>query len=461
MRRWGPKLIIAVLAALVVSSGALYALGRVSPVEVLRTAPWPGSVDTRQAERLYAAVVPPPWSDTEAVISKTQQQLRAHPDDERSYVVLGEAYEQKAREVGDPSYYAKADAVLRQARKLQPNDPETIAAQGSLALSRHDFAGALILGQQARRLDPYSANVLGIISDADVQLGNDADAMQAAQQMVNLRPDLSSYSRISYLRELHGDFAGAITAMQAAAVAGGPAPENVAWTSWQLGTLYFDEGQLDAAQHEFEQGLAVYPGYIHCEAGLAMVAAARGDYQAAIQDYNTALKVMPFPLYIINLGDVYVAAGQPQDAAREYGLVDVIEKLFQANGVNVDMELALYQADHHQSLPQALALARRNAQLRPSVMSADALAWTLYAAGDCKGAATADQQAMRLGTRLPLMLFHAGMIARCSGDTASAMADLQQTVALNPRFSVLYDGVAETALGAMARGATAGAGEGK
>ena len=451
---------VAVLTVFIVSSGGLYTFGRLSPVQALQSVPWPWTAATRQAERLYAAVVPPPWSNTDAVVSKTQQQLRAHPNDEHSYVVLGEAYEQKARDVGDPTYYAKADAVLQQARKLQPNDAEAVAAQGSLALSRHDFAGALALGQLAHRLDPYSANVLGIISDADVQLGKDADAIQTAQQMVNLRPDLSSYSRISYIRELHGDFAGAIVAMQAAAVAGGPAAENVAWTSWQLGTLYFDEGRLDAAQREFERGLAIYPRYMHCEAGLAMVAAARGDYQTAIADYTAALNVMPFPLYIINLGDVYAAAGRPQDAAREYGLVNVIEKLFQANGVNVDMELALYQADHHRNLPQALTLAQQNNQLRPSIMAADALAWTRYQSGDCRGAVAAERQAMRLGTRLPLMLFHAGMVARCVGDVDTATADLQQTISLNRHFSVLYDGVAETTLRAMTTGATASAREG-
>jgi tetratricopeptide (TPR) repeat protein len=458
MSRWSRRFGAAVILALLVASGALHAAGGWSLAGVRQALPW--SAPGADLQRRYAAVVPPPWSNTDDVISATQQRLRANARDERSYVVLGEAYAQKAREVGDPTYYTKADGVLKRALALRPDDTEAVAAQGSLALDRHQFRDALLLGQQARALDPYSADALGIISDADVQLGDDAGAVQAAQAMVDLRPDLSSYSRVSYLRELHGDFAGAIAAMQAAAVAGGPAPENVAWTSWQLGTLYFDEGDLDAAQREFERGLAIYPKYIHCEAGLAMVAAARADYQTAIADYNAALDVMPWPQYIINLGDVYAAAGRTQDAAREYGLVDVIEKLFQANGVNVDMELALYQADHRQNLPQALRLAQQNAQARPSVMAADALAWTRYQAGDCTGATAAEQQAMRLGTRLPLMLFHAGMIARCAGDNATASADLQQVVALNPHFSVLYDGVAEATLRALTGGAIARAGEG-
>jgi len=282
-----------------------------------------------------------------------------------------------------------------------------------------------------------------------VQLGRDADAVQVTQAMVDLRPDLSSYSRVSYLRELHGDLPGAVAAMQQAATAGGPTPENVAWTSWQLGTLYFDQGDLAAAQREFERGLAISPGYIHAEAGLAMIAAARGDYAGAIAHYTAALNVMPWPQYIINLGDVYAAAGRPQDVERQYGLVDAIERLFRANGVNVDMELALFDADHHRDLPNALALARQNMQQRPSILAADALAWTQYQAGDCAGAGATERAALRLGTQLPLTLFHAGMIAHCNGDGAAATGYLARTIALNPHFSVLYDGVAEQTLQAL------------
>ncbi len=443
------RLLLAVVAALVVTSGALHAAGVGPLASVARhlQPPWLGQ--TAELQRDYAAVVPPPWSNTDGVISRMQAQLRAKPSDEHAYVLLGDAYLQKAREVGDPTYYTKADGVLQQARKLRANDVVAIAAQGSLALERHQFEDALRLGQQARALDPYSADVLGIISDADVQLGQDDAAAKATQEMVNLRPDLSSYSRVSYIRELHGDLPGAIAAMQAAATAGGPSPENVAWTSWQLGTLSFNQGDLDGAQREFERALAIFPRYVHGEAGLAMVAAARGDYASAIAHYTTALNVMPWPQYIINLGDVYTAAGHPVDAAREYGLVDAIERLFQANGVNVDMELSLFNADHHRHLPDTLTLAQKNMQTRPSVMSADALAWAQYQAGDCHGAAQTEQQALRLGTNTPLTLFHAGMIAACSGATAKATAYFQQTIDLNPHFSVLYDGVTQQQLRAL------------
>ncbi|HEV7214032.1 MAG TPA: tetratricopeptide repeat protein [Chloroflexota bacterium] len=452
MPRWLFKIGGAGILALLIASGAWYAAGPRSLAAIGRVLPANWSARDGALQRQYAGVIPPPWSNTDSVIATMQQRLRANDQDERSYVTLGEAYAQKAREVGDPAYYSKADAVLQRALRLQANDAEAIAAQASLALDRHQFQEALRLGQRAQALNPYDAGILGIISDADVQLGNDTAAVQVTQGMVNLRPDLSSYSRVSYLRELHGDLPGAIAAMQRAATAGGPAPENVAWTDWQLGTLYFNQGDLNAAQHEFEQALVIFPRYVHGEAGLAMVAAARGDYDGAIAHYTAALNVMPWPQYIINLGDVYAAAGRQQDAEREYGLVGAIEELFRANSVNVDAELALFDADHHRQLPQALALARQNAKERPSVMADDALAWTLYQSGDCPGAAQAERDALRLGTEMPLMLFHAGMIAQCSGDRDAATRYLNQTLSLNPHFSVLYDGVAERALRELGAG---------
>ena len=444
MLRWLVRFGAAGTVAFLIASGTLYAASAWSLGGIGSLVPW--SAQHSELQRRYAAVVPPPWSNTDDVIAAMQQRLRANANEERSYVTLGEAYAQKAREVGDPTYYSKADAVLRRALDLTPNDAEALVAQGSLALDRHQFRDALRLGQQARSIDPYNADAFGIIGDAQVQLGQDDAAIQTIQAMVDLRPDLSSYSRISYLRELHGDTAGAIQAMQQAAMAGGPAPENRAWTYWQLGTLSFNNGDLDTAQRDFEQSLAVFPRYVHGEAGLGMVAAARGDYDDAIADYTAALDVMPWPQYIINLGDVYAAAGRQQDAQREYGLVDAIEKLFRANGVNVDAELALFDADHHRDLTGAVALARKTVQDQPSVMSYDVLAWTLYQMGNCKEASQAEGEALRLGSQLPLTLFHAGMVASCNGDAPTAATYLQHVVALNPHFSVLYAGLAEQTL---------------
>ena len=56
------------------------------------------------------------------------------------------------------------------------------------------------------------------------------------------------------------------------------------------------------------------------------------------------------------------------------------------------------------------------------------------------------REALKLGTRDPLKLFHAGMIAKSLGQKERAREYLQQAVGLNPHFSLLYSGEAADAL---------------
>ncbi len=64
--------------------------------------------------------------------------------------------------------------------------------------------------------------------------------------MVDTLPGVASYARVSYARELMGDVPGAIKAMEAARdIAGTPA--DSAWAGYQLGELYFNQGNLDDA----------------------------------------------------------------------------------------------------------------------------------------------------------------------------------------------------------------------
>jgi hypothetical protein len=58
-------------------------------------------------------------------------------------------------------------------------------------------------------LDDFNANAHGVMGDALVELGRYDEAFVQIQRMVDLRPDLSSYARVSYARELQGDVVGA------------------------------------------------------------------------------------------------------------------------------------------------------------------------------------------------------------------------------------------------------------
>jgi tetratricopeptide (TPR) repeat protein len=384
--------------------------------------------------------------DTAAYASELEGRVHQNPQDVQSLVLLGLAYQQRARETGDASYYPRSAVALTRATRLDPHDALAVTGLAALAASRHRFGDARQLAVRARRLAPDSAGPLGVLGDALVELGRYRPAFAAFDRMAGLKPNLASYSRVSYARELLGDPKGAIAAMRLAVEAGEGTVEPLAWTLVQLGNLYFDNGKLAAASRAYREALAGFPGYVHAEAALARVAAARGRYWEAIARYRRAVEVLPLPQYEGALGDVLELAGRRAQAREAFGAVAAIQRLFAANGVRTELETALFDLDHGRDFPDALARARRAYSERKSIEGDDVLAWALYRNGRCADARVHSVRALRLGTRDALKLFHRGMIERCLGHRAVSRSFLRRALAINPHFSVLYVPVARKVL---------------
>ena len=377
-------------------------------------------------------------TSTGSLVGSLQQQISENPKDFDAHIELAGAYLQKLRETGDPTLYTKAEDLLDEAQKLQPQSPELFATRGTLALARHDFAAALGYGTRALASDPQSARNHGIVGDAQIELGMYDEAIDSYQEMVDSRPDFSSFSRVAYARELYGDPEGAIEAMQFALQAGSGTPENVAWAQVQVGNLWFGSGNLKEAEKAYGRSTEVAGAYAPALAGQAKVAAARGNLELASKLYEQAFNRMPLPEYAIALGDVYAKMGAKEKAQAQYELVQSMDELLRANGVNTDLEIALFYADHDMDLQVSLGKARAAYKARPSIHAADALAWTLYKTGNTKEAQKYSREALKLGTRDSLKLFHAGMIAKSLGQNEQAREYLQQATDLNPHFSLLY-----------------------
>ena len=368
-------------------------------------------------------------------VTMWQARVERRPGDAGAYAGLGLALLQKVRETNDATLYIRAQQAFEQALARDPQQLDALVGRGMLALALHDFRGALALGDRIEALNPRKAAGIGVRVDALVELGRYADAVTALQQMVDLRPDLESYSRVSYLRELHGDVPGAIEAMRMAADTALPGSEPWLWTTTYLGHLYWGQGDLDAADRIYRAVLRQKPDYPFAQFGLARIDAARGDKQAALTILRPLAARLPLPEFLAALGDLYAGLGDARQAQEQYELVHVIQQLNAGAGMNVDLELATFDVMHGADSEAALAAAHVAYRERPTIYAADTLAWALHRTGDDPSAWRYSNEALRLGTRDAMLHAHAAVIAASLGDTAAAKQHRAEVARINPDFS--------------------------
>ena len=380
--------------------------------------------------------------NTAASVLSLEATVRANPRDGRSHLLLGLAYQQRARETGDPSFYGLSEVALRRALELDRSDHLALSGLGSLALARHRFRDALAYGGRALALSPTTARHHGVVGDALVELGRYREAFASFDAMARLRPNVASYARVSYARELLGRMDGALSAMRLAVEAATSTPEPAAWTRVQLGKLHWSRGELGAAARLYREALVLFPGYHYALDALAQVEAARGRFAAAIRLERRAVRAIPLPQYVGQLGDILLAARKPALARRQFALVAAMQRLLAAGGVRSDLELALFDVDHGLRLRSALVRARTARAARPSIEGDAVLAWALARNGRCAEARRWSVRALRLGTQDATKLFHRGMIERCLGREAEARSWFRRALALNPHFSLRWAPVA-------------------
>lgn len=386
-------------------------------------------------EQAGGAAAPDLDASLSAALAAAEQATAANPSDLDAWQELGVLATRRAAEAGDPSYYDLAADAFARAEALTPGHPVTLLGQGNLALSLHDFTGALELGRRALDIQPDSAVALGVVVDAEVELGDYDAAETHLQQMLDRAPDLPALSRTSYLRELHGDLEGAIAAMSQAEAAGSASVFDVATVAALLGDLQLAAGDLDGADEAYARAERLAGGIVPAVVGRARVLAARGDGGAAIALLEPMVERAPQPGAAVLLGELQALEGREADAAETFALVRAIAALQSSGGQVTDLEMARFEADHGDP-GRAVELARRAHAARPdNVFAADALAWALHRAGQGDEALALVGAATRLGTADGLLRYHAAEVLAVHGDGEAARAELTAALALGPLLS--------------------------
>jgi tetratricopeptide (TPR) repeat protein len=201
-RRWSRERIASCVGALAVGVVGLVAIGRfVAPRDAGRSAP--------------AALTAAPATLGEALTAAERRTVE-RPTDPAAWTALGSLAVRQAAATGDPAFYLTARSALDEARRLAPDSIDVLVADGALALAVHDFTSAAELAEAAVSAAPFTAEAYAVAVDAAVELGDYDLAEARLQALLDLKPDAAALTRTSYLRELHGDLAGATGALRAA-----------------------------------------------------------------------------------------------------------------------------------------------------------------------------------------------------------------------------------------------------
>jgi len=165
------------------------------------------------------------------------------------------------------------------------------------------------------------------------------------------------------------------------------------------------------------------------------------------------VRIAPAVESLALLGDLYHLAGRPEAGAARFELVArLAEHSSKIHGTPHNRALASFYANHELKVEAAYALALEEFGAgRRDIYGADALAWTALKANRLEEAQAAMKEALRLGTLDARLFYHAGMIARATGDRRAARDWLQRALALNPGFDPRQSRQARVALEEVSR----------
>jgi len=407
-------------------------------------------------DRTAAVGLPGEAEQLRAKHASLKAQLLKAPNDMKTWIALSEVFITEARITGNygPNQDAALDILDRVLEKTNGTDNknkelrgEALTLKALVKLSQHQFEDALVLGKEAVALDPHRAFNYGVLVDANVELGHYAEAVKMSDKMVGTRPDLRSYSRVSYLREIHGDVPGALQAMELAVKAGYPGAEETCWSRVQLGGIHERNGDLKKADEQYQAALVERANYPFALAAAGRVAGKLKQYEVAEVHLNKAIAAMPDPHFYVDLARVLGVQHKKEayaDAVRkaEDALVgkrpvhahtgDVLSSEH-GHSHEVGLEMARFELEFHKDLPVALANAQHEFEHREDNVDVNAaLASILYAQGQYAEAAVHLDIAKRSGSKSAEILLVDGLLTAANGRTDAGRTLVKQAFAKDP-----------------------------
>ena len=361
-------------------------------------------------------------SPSSQAISRARQIIASNPGDAGAYTALGAALCRQAEETYNTTLYAEADRALDKALLISPDNFEAKRARVCIELGRHEFAQARQQAMILNKRIPDDIMVYGLLVDANSALGNYAEAEDAAQWMLKLRPgNTPAFLHAADLREVFGEQEGALQLLKLVLDASSPADVNGRTAVLtQMARVDVEIGDLTSADSAAESALSLQPQDAHALLVMAQIRMLQGRAVDAVQLTRRSYKSNPQTQTLYALGCALIKAGMENDAKNTFIEFEQRAITRSPQPYNANRELIFYYADYAQNLTKALNIAEMEVAQRHDVYTLDAYAWALYKNGRYADAKREMGMALKVGIREAPVFYHAGQIELALGNTLEA-----------------------------------------
>ncbi len=353
-------------------------------------------------------------------IAAAQKKVKATPD-AQSYNDLAFAFYRKGRDTGDADAYKEVASALKRSLELEPGNYQARKLQALLYIGAQQPVKALKLAGELNHSVPDDTVNWGLLVDANLALGNYAEAERDAQWILDLRPGSAlGFEKAAALREMFGDFEGGIEFYDEANLrTSSNDADQHAWCLTRKADLELASGNVGLAEQVINQALLVFPDSQLALATLANIRAAQGRYGEAVSLLEKRYNKVKSATNLYAWAEAVEKSNHPEKATALFQQFEATAAAKTGKPENADVDLVFFYLDRKNDPVRALSVASaRNAEYH-DCRTLDAFAWALYRNGKYSEAKTQMDRALAVGVRNPSYFCHAAQISAKLSDTAA------------------------------------------
>ncbi len=323
---------------------------------------------------------------------------------------------------GSIDYLKKAEQNLIEANEIA--NYKRAGLLRSLArnyISQHRFKEALELLKKAEVNGENLKGTQKMLFDVHLELGNTKLAKQYLEKIVNFN-DFDYLIRTSKWSDYKGDLDNAIKYLEKALVKVETAKNKstMQWAYTNLADYYGHAGRIQNSYNHYLKSLALNPNDAYAKRGIAWIVysyernpkEALRILDAITEDYNA-------PDYALLKAEIYEYMNQSNQKEKHLKNYDAAVANTQYgdmyNAYNVKLN-----NDRVEYIEDALKLAKREIENRPTALSYDLLAWTYFNMGKTKEALEVVETNVLGKTSEPEVLYHIAEIYKANGNNTVA-----------------------------------------